>query len=290
MLKNEKFIKNIIDGLSWLEISTRRRGKMRLFDQNILAEDFVANLLNIIYDYNLTNLNTSKKQSIGIDLGDLNKRVCFQVTYTSLENQRKKIKDSITQFIDQKRHQQFDYLKIMFLAPKQKKYTKDFDTKDLFKFDPSEDVLDLDDLIAKLSSISDGKLEELSVFIDKNLSNDYSNDKLIFQQSDIEAIRIYRSIFDRPALQDSFQQEGNYQDFENALTDLISLLKKGYIEDRLVAKSIDKFQDKTLEKELNNLYHKVRALRNLYNTYKRIGEIDPEKNISTFKGSISIRR
>ncbi|MEZ2321154.1 MAG: SMEK domain-containing protein [Microcoleus sp.] len=285
MLKKEKFIKKISDGLSWLETSTRRRGKMRLFDQNILAEDFVAKLLNIIYDYNLTNLNTINKTSTGIDLGDLNKRVCFQVTYTSLEGQRKKIQDSINKFIDEKLNQQFDCLKFMFLAPKQKKYRKSFDTKKLFKFDPSEDVLDLDDLISKLPFISDEKLEELSVFIDKNLSNDYSNCNLILQQSDIEAIRIYSSIFDRPALQDPFQQEGNYQDFENALTDLISLLKTGYIEDRLVAKSIDKFQDKTLERDLNNLYHKVRALRNLYSTYKRIGEIVPEKNFSTFKSS-----
>lgn len=115
------------------------------------------------------------------------------------------------------------------------------------------------------------------------MRNDYSNHILILQQSDIEAIRIYKSIFDRPALQDPFQQEGNYQNFENALTDLISLLKKGYIENRLVAKSIDKFQDKTLESELDSLYQKVRALRNLYSTYKRIGEIVPEKNISTFK-------
>ncbi|MDB9316974.1 MULTISPECIES: SMEK domain-containing protein [Cyanophyceae] len=285
MLKREKFIKNISDHLSWLEISTRRRVKMRLLDQNILAEDFVAKLLNIIYDYNLTNLNTINKTSIGIDLGDLDKRVCFQVTYTSLKGQREKIKDSITKFIDEKLNQQFDCLKFMFLAPKQQKFRKSFDTKNLFKFEPSEDVLDLDDLISKLPFISDEKLEELSVLIDKNLTNDYSNDKLILQQSDIETIKIYRSIFDRPALQDPFQQEGNYQDFENALTDLISLLKKGYIENRLVAKSIHEFQDKTLESELNDLYHKVRALRNLYITYKRIGEIVPEKNISTFKSS-----
>lgn len=153
MLKREKFIKNITDGLSWLEISTRRRGKMRLFDQNILAEDFVAKLLNIIYDYNLTNLNTINKTSIGIDLGDLNKRVCFQVTHTSLKNQRGKIQGSITKFIDNKLNKQFDYLKFMFLAPKQKTYRTAFDTKNLFKFDPSEDVLDFDDLISKLPSI-----------------------------------------------------------------------------------------------------------------------------------------
>ncbi|MFM6278413.1 MAG: hypothetical protein ACKN9K_08725, partial [Dolichospermum sp.] len=105
----------------------------------------------------------------------------------------------------------------------------------------------------------------------------------ILQQRDIEALKIYRDAFDRPALQDSFHTESSYQDFETALTDLISLLKTGVINGQLVAKSIHKFDDKNLQQELNNLYKKVKQLRQLYNEYKKMGEIIPDQNITKFK-------
>ncbi|MBE9217456.1 SMEK domain-containing protein [Dolichospermum flos-aquae LEGE 04289] len=52
----------------------------------MIAEYFVAKLLNTIYDYNLINLNSKNRSCPAIDLGDYNKKVCFQVTSTSRKN------------------------------------------------------------------------------------------------------------------------------------------------------------------------------------------------------------
>ena len=41
--------------------------------------------------------------------------------------------------------------------------------------------------------------------------------------------------------------------------------------------------DGNLQQELNNLYKKVRELRQLYNKYKKMGEIIPDQNITRFK-------
>jgi hypothetical protein len=99
MMKKEDCIKNISDGLAYLEVSTRNRGLLGLFDQHIIAEDFVAKLLNTIYDCNLLNLNYKNKLCAAIDLGDYNKKLCFQVTYTEKNNHRTKIKNTIDKFI-----------------------------------------------------------------------------------------------------------------------------------------------------------------------------------------------
>jgi hypothetical protein len=285
MLKKEIFLKNIEHGITYLEVSTRNRGRLRLFDQHIIAEDFVAKLLNIIYGYNLINLNSKDKLYAAIDLGDDNKKVCFQVTSTSPENQRKKIKETIRKFIKKEKYKDFISLKFLFLGNKQEEYRKGFDTQNLFTFDPKKDVINLQDLIDELSSLPDEKLEQLNHLIESEpfYKNNLSAEMQILQQRDIEALKIYRDAFDRPALQDSFHTESSYQDFEAALTDLISLLKTGVINGKLLAKSIHKFDDKNLQQELNNLYKKVKQLRQLYNEYKKMGEIIPDQNITKFK-------
>lgn len=285
MLKKEIFLKNIEHGITYLEVSTRNRGRLRLFDQHIIAEDFVAKLLNIIYGYNLINLNSKDKLCAAIDLGDDNKKVCFQVTSTSPENQRKKIKETMRKFIKEEKYKDFISLKFLFLGDKQKEYRRGFDTQNLFTFDPKKDVINLQDLIDELSSLPDEKLEQLNHLIESEpfYKSNFSAEMQILQQRDIEALKIYRDAFDRPALQDSFHTESSYQDFEAALTDLISLLKTGVINGKLLAKSIHKFDDKNLQQELNNLYKKVKQLRQLYNEYKKMGEIIPDQNITKFK-------
>ncbi|MBE9106260.1 SMEK domain-containing protein, partial [Nostoc cf. edaphicum LEGE 07299] len=74
--------KKISDGLAILEFSLENRGLIGLFDQNIVAQSFFAKLLNIIYGYDLINLDTVDKNSPGIDLGDNYRRIAFQVTST----------------------------------------------------------------------------------------------------------------------------------------------------------------------------------------------------------------
>jgi hypothetical protein len=83
MFKQEELLKNITDSLAVLEISIRNRGILNLRDQNIIAESFFAKLLNIIYGYNLINLNSIEKNCPAVDLGDINKRIFFQVTSTT---------------------------------------------------------------------------------------------------------------------------------------------------------------------------------------------------------------
>lgn len=53
-----------------------------LFDINKYCEDMFCGLLNIVYELDLINLNKIDYNFPAVDLGDYNKRTCFQVTST----------------------------------------------------------------------------------------------------------------------------------------------------------------------------------------------------------------
>ncbi len=161
LLRRENLIKEISDALALLELSTRNKGLIRLYDQNIISEYFVAKMLNIVFKYDLINLNTINRTYAAIDLGDSQRKICFQVTYTSKKYLRSKIEKTIIKFIDNNLYHEYDTLKFLFLGPKQKNYSKVFDTKGLFKFNPKDHILNLEDIIYKLNSLETHDLVKL---------------------------------------------------------------------------------------------------------------------------------
>jgi hypothetical protein len=96
ILNQEDLIKKIEKSLTILEVSTRNRTRLNLNDQNVMAEPVIAKLLNLIYGYNLVNLNIGKKNSAAIDLGDKRNKIAVQVTST---NTRRKIQDTINKLV-----------------------------------------------------------------------------------------------------------------------------------------------------------------------------------------------
>lgn len=76
------FIGPIIDDLDTISSRVRARSKLGLTDLNRILEDFFKDLLNLIYKANLVNLNETRRNAPGLDLGDttsVTKRA-FQVT------------------------------------------------------------------------------------------------------------------------------------------------------------------------------------------------------------------
>lgn len=92
MIGKEYYIKNITSSLSILSKEVEILNCVNLYDINIIAEDFYAQLLNKIYGYNLCNLNVYEKNVPAIDLGDEEMRISVQVTS---DNDSEKIKKTI---------------------------------------------------------------------------------------------------------------------------------------------------------------------------------------------------
>lgn len=144
-----------------------------LYDINIHSENYLIPVLNLIYELNLKNLNTSEKKNYpAIDLADFNKGIAFQITATS---DFTKIKDTIGKFINEELDKYFNTLYIYILTHKKGKYPQDKIDRlisNKIKFSVSEHIIDKDNLLQRINSISDiHKLEQLAKIFEQEFSD-----------------------------------------------------------------------------------------------------------------------
>ena len=167
MLAQEDLQNKICDFLGILQYSVEYRGAIGLLDQNLILQSFIAQFLNIIYGYDLINLDRDGHKYPAIDLGDFYRKVAFQVTATKTP---RKIEETIEIFIRHKEYENFNNLKFLILGRKQNKYSQVFNTYNLFDFNPQRDILDIKDIVRQLPSLKLEKLLRLSHLIDSELS------------------------------------------------------------------------------------------------------------------------
>ena len=169
MINKETYIKEIAHSLSLLSEEVKMLNAANLYDINIIAEDFFPQLLNLIYGYELKNINIIDKNAPAIDLFDKKNKISVQVTS---DNDSKKIKHTIKEFIDNKLYKEYKRLIVLIITNK-RKYSADFDTDGKFVFDKKKDIWDKDDLIKKIRELETEKIKEISNYLSTEL-----NDKL----------------------------------------------------------------------------------------------------------------
>ena len=151
----EDLLKEIANSFAEIETIIRYLDGMHFYDVNTVAEDFICGLLNVIYDYDLENLNRCNSNYPGIDLGNKNYGIAVQV---SSNGTRKKIKHTIDQFIENKYYLYYKRL-ICFVTGRKPKYREPFDTRSCFMFDHKEDILDFQDLLSTIQVFDLDKIE-----------------------------------------------------------------------------------------------------------------------------------
>lgn len=165
MLNREVYLKQIIDNLALLSKQVELRGAINLYDINIIAEDFYAELLNLIYGYKLKNANIIDKNAAAIDLFDEEARIAIQVTSN---NKSTKIKHTIEEFIAHKKYENYDRLIILILTRK-KEYKTEFKTQEKFNFDKTKDIIDLTDLTKAIREIQPDPLKGIHEFLEREI-------------------------------------------------------------------------------------------------------------------------
>jgi hypothetical protein len=143
----------------------RDKGKLKMNDINILAEDVLVPILSIAYDTDLNNLNTEKANYPGIDLatdeyvtyGGPNKKIAFQITSTKNID---KIRKTIKGYVDNAFYEKFDKIYIYNLIEKQEKYAQ-ASIEEIaeivdgnFQFDLFKNVIDRTDLEQKIKTLT----------------------------------------------------------------------------------------------------------------------------------------
>lgn len=165
-MKREFHIKEIIDEFSILKNKLELLSEINLHDMNIIAEYHIQEILNIVFDINLKNSNSTNTNSVAIDLEDVENSIAVQVTSTSRKN---KIQETLDKFFTNNLDAKFEVLFIFILGKRQKDY-KNLRIKDGFSFDTNEQIIDFAKITSRLSTLSSSKIEKIR--------NILKNDKL----------------------------------------------------------------------------------------------------------------
>ena len=161
-LKRKNDLEFIIERLAVIEAYVRMSNQIKLFDIDVILEDFCTDLLNITFDWNLKKLNDTRNMP-AIDLGDLEKRICVQVTS---ENKGRKVKETVTKFTTHNLDNNFDKLIIFMLVPKQGSYSINVSNCKNHLFSLEDDIWDFSTYIQKIKTMDNEKISAIRGYIE----------------------------------------------------------------------------------------------------------------------------
>ncbi|MFH6948224.1 SMEK domain-containing protein [Flavobacterium sp. FlaQc-51] len=138
--------KHIISWIYDIDVENARS----YFDINKVSEGISLRLLNLIYGFNLKDLNDERMNFPGIDLGDADMaKIAFQITS---DNDVRKIRDTLKTFKESGFDKRFtNGVKFLILRTRKKRFSKIEGYDDIF--DISKDVWYPSDLIREIESI-----------------------------------------------------------------------------------------------------------------------------------------
>lgn len=179
MFYNNQLAEEVAKYLSIIQAYVHIQNCKGLFDINKYCEDVFCGLLNIVYDLNLINLNGIDYNFPAVDLGDYNRRICFQVTST---NDISKIRYTVDKFIEKGLNKDFDNVFIFILGNK-KNYTADINIQGDFLFEISQNVIDISDLAITISNFDNNKINAVLGYLKSTVMLDFTDhyrDKELF--------------------------------------------------------------------------------------------------------------
>ena len=174
-MNRTRYYNYIEEKLNFLAYRIEKRGKINLLDLNIHSETFFAELFNILYNYNLVNLNSIKQNVEGIDLVDTKNKVIIQVSATCT---KEKIENSLNKVI-YLFYQGYNF-KFISISKEVSNKLRVIEFKNPYNliFNSQEDILDFTKLLGYILSLGIDKQKILFEFIKKELEEEINTVKV----------------------------------------------------------------------------------------------------------------
>ncbi len=157
MITRGIIIGKIVDDFSSLKYQIETRNRLGQFDLTKFCEDFIREVLNICFDLNLKNLNKTRSNFPGLDLGDKKNKKAYQITS---QKTSAKINETLVKIIGNDK-ENYDHFYVFIVGEKQTSYTIDVDNAKEINFTHEENVFDIDDILQKIVVLDIQKLESL---------------------------------------------------------------------------------------------------------------------------------
>lgn len=164
-MNQKKYVEYIIEKLSSFNNQIEINAKLNLLDLNVFAEDFFAQLFNIMYGYNFENANKCKSNQEAIDLIDYNIKTVMQVTSNT---KKEKIDNTLGKKNIEELSKEGFKLRILIIKNECGNLKK-ANFKNIYNIDftPSKDIITLKDILNEIKSLNIDKLELIYQFFIK---------------------------------------------------------------------------------------------------------------------------
>jgi len=208
---HEQYINTITDGLTFLSIKLKALNSCNLTSINIHSEYFFRDFLNLLLDLKLVNTSSLKQNAPAIDLEDEEKKICFQVTS---DNSLGKTRKTLKTFENHMLYRKYNRLIIIQLVDKTKH--KKVNTQYL-KFDKSNDIWGIQDLIRKCMDSELERLKNISNLVKDTIFNNNIDPFVVSDQNNKKLLNLKDSIDEADSLYEMTCYKDALAKYENIL-------------------------------------------------------------------------
>ncbi len=167
-MNRDTYFTAINQSLTGLAMQIHVNGRLNLLDLHVHSENFYLHLFNLIFGYNLENLNILNTNIGGIDLVDHTRKIVIQI---SASDTKHKIESALSKVPTQFHGYRFLFIPIVADASELKDLLQAKPYKNPYKmiFNPTGDIFDVAHILRYISSFPIDKLEEIHLFLKKEL-------------------------------------------------------------------------------------------------------------------------
>lgn len=162
-LKRKQYLDRILEIFSYIKSQVELSTSGNLTDINIYSENFYRDCLNLIFGYQLENINIIEPNAAAIDLGDEKNKIAIQVTSSGALS---KVKKTVKKFNDKNLGSKYNRLIILNISMKKKHKAQVVGEKDQHQLDIANDIWDISDLMNEISNKSIEEITEIKEFIE----------------------------------------------------------------------------------------------------------------------------
>lgn len=169
----QKYFDFIEESLSILATRIEIRGKINLLDLNLHSENFYRDFVNLLFNWELENLNVIDQNAAGIDLFDTTNRIVVQVSSTAT---KQKVESALKKDLSAYAGYSFKFISISKDATKLR--SKTFANPHKLVFNPQSDILDVPSLLREVNALDINRMKEVYDFMKKELKAEPDPEKV----------------------------------------------------------------------------------------------------------------
>jgi hypothetical protein len=173
-MNRSKYFEYIDEKIHVLAHRIQTKGKLNILNLNLHSENFYLHFFNLLYGYNLVNLNSNTQNIEAIDLIDHKNKIIFQVSATCT---KQKIESTLSKDIF-KKYNGYSFKFISISKDATDLRTKTFLNPHSVSFDPKIDIFDIKTILNYILTENIKSQKELYEFIKDELGGEIDIIKL----------------------------------------------------------------------------------------------------------------